>query len=109
MHTLLRRCLLLLLCLALPFSALQSIAAPATPCPMQASGMSKATMLAHDCCAEHAKPCCPAGQHCQSANLLLISLSAAPALSLSRPLLAMSSVELHPVQSANGLWRPPRR
>jgi hypothetical protein len=108
MHTFLRRVLLLLLCLALPFSALQSIAAPAAPCPMQASGMSTLSNPAGDCCADHSKQCGKAGQPCQSASLLLMTLNTAPALPFSRPLLVMGSVELYSVQSVNGVWRPPR-
>jgi hypothetical protein len=108
MHTLLRRVLLLMLCLALPFSALQSIAAPAAPCPMQASGMHKQTTPMGDCCTDQGKQCGKAGQQCQSASLLSMAPSTAPALPLSRPLLTLSSLELHPVQSPNGVWRPPR-
>jgi hypothetical protein len=108
MHILLRRVLLLLFCLALPFSALQAMAAPASPCAMQAGDMDKQMTPAGDCCADHSKPCGKAGQPCQSASLLLMALSTTPALPLSRPLLAMGSLEVFPVQSPKGVWRPPR-
>lgn len=136
MHTLLRYCLLL--CFALPFSALQAMAAPPAPCSMQASavhdmqglrGMSsmhdmlpmlsmRATQdmqqmpsSAHDCCADHqqhSKQCGKTGQQCHSSSLLLMTLNSTPAPPLSRPLLMVSSIERPVVQNANGVWRPPR-
>ena len=127
MHTLLRYCLLL--CFALPFSALQAMAAPPAPCSMQASavhdmqglrGMSsmRATQdmqqmpsSAHDCCADHqqhSKQCDKTGQQCHSSSLLLMTLNSTPAPPLSRPLLMVSSLERPVVQSPNGVWRPPR-
>jgi hypothetical protein len=97
-----------MLCLALPVSALQAMAAPVAPCAMQASDMGKQMSPAGDCCTDHSKPCGKTGQSCQSAGLLLMAPSTAPALRLSRPLLAMGGLEWFPVQSAKGVWRPPR-
>lgn len=111
MPTILRRCLLMLLCLALPFSALQSIAAPVAPCPMQASGISKAANPQDDCCDEQnqsGKQSCKTGQQCQSTNLLLMSLATPTPAPLTSPLLATASSELLPTKSPNGVWRPPR-
>lgn len=109
MNATLRRCLLILLCLALPFSALQTIAAPVAPCPMQASGIDQATNPQDDCCDEQgSKPGCKTGQQCQSSNLLLMSLATPATAPLTSPLLATASNEFIPAKSPNGVWRPPR-
>lgn len=70
--------------------------------------MSEQANQQQDCCSDHAKQCGKTGQQCQSASLLLMALSTAPALQLSRPPLTLSSVEVLPVPSTNGVWRPPR-
>jgi hypothetical protein len=111
MNAISRRCLILLLCLLLPLNALAGLAAPRTPCPMQAAGMTMSnTQQKPDCCQqnESGKLSCKTSPHCQSASLLPLALVTPAALRLSRPLLVTASPEFLPSQSANGVWRPPR-
>ena len=117
MNAILRRCLLMLICLALPLSALQTIAAPVAPCPMNTAGTAKmapatSTDAGQDCCqemgsaSEHGKPCKP-GQECRSASLLQAS-TLKPAVTLSSPMLVSFSSDFLPAQTPSGVWRPPR-
>lgn len=118
MNIRLPRALLLLLCLVLPLNGLASLAAAATVCPMQSSGMGAHAVtdnsVQHDCCpeqgslAEHAKQPCKNAQQCQTGSPLMLSVNNASAPTARSNPQHISRLEFLPVQRPGGVWRPPR-
>jgi hypothetical protein len=112
MNRLLRRCLLLLLCLTLPVSGLAVVQLPAEPCPMQADAMQMDDDQPHDCCEEKdqlptAGKTCKTGQECKSGNMLQASLGK-PALSLPHLPAPTLYRDFLPSGAPADVWRPPR-
>ncbi|MCO6057848.1 hypothetical protein NG726_14360 [Pseudomonas sp. MOB-449] len=111
MKACLRRCLILLISLALPLSGMAGMMPPAEPCPMMASGMAMVDGQEHDCCSdkasafEHGKPCKP-GQECKSGSLLQVPAIKAP-VRLSSPLAVSLAGGFLPSRTPASVWRPP--
>jgi len=116
MTLLLRRSLLLLLMLSLPFSA---VAGPLLgmfdPCPMQSHEHSPATAMepADDHCGHQAPApskvvkLCKSGHECQSPSLLILSWGKPVTLVASSPLWAHVPSESPSLNTAD-VWRPPQ-
>jgi hypothetical protein len=108
----LRFCLIFLISLALPLSGMAGVQAPADPCPMKTMGMSMMDDMDMDCCqdmstpSEHGKPCKP-GQECKSGGMLQVSI-VKPPVTLFSPVVATFFVDVLPVPTSSGVWRPPR-
>ena len=108
----LRFCLIFLISLALPLNGMAGVSAPAEPCPMKTMGMSMMGDMGKDCCqdmstpSEHGKPCKP-GQECKTGGMLQVSI-VKPPVTLFSPVIATFFVNVLPVQTPSGVWRPPR-
>lgn len=108
----LRFCLVFLISLALPLSGMAGVQAPAEPCPMKTMGMSMMGDMGKDCCqgkgmpSDHGKPCKP-GQECKTGGMLQVFI-AKPPVTLFSPVVATYFVDVLPVQTPSGVWRPPR-
>lgn len=116
MTDLLRRSLLLMLMLSLPFSG---VAAPLLgmldPCPMQSHEHHQMALQEQvgDHCDHQAKPqakvvkLCKSGHECQSPSVLVVPSGKAMTLAVSRPQRAHLSFECLSSGTAD-VWRPPQ-
>ncbi|HEF4760751.1 TPA: hypothetical protein SAN82_003197 [Pseudomonas putida] len=108
----LRFCLVFLISLALPLSGMAGVQAPAEPCPMKTMGMQMMDDMGMDCCqdmsapSEHGKPCKP-GQECKTGGMLQVSI-VKPPVTLFSPVVTAFFVDVLPVPTPSGVWRPPR-
>lgn len=112
MKACLRLCLLVLISLALPLSALAGRLPVAEPCPMQAMDPAMHNMQAPDCCqdtdshGEQGKPC-KSGQDCKSGSMLQVA-TLKPPVTHSSAIAGASVIDWFSAQPPAGLWRPPR-
>lgn len=112
MKTCLRLCLIALISLALPLSALAGRMPVAEPCPMQAMDPAMLDAMDPDCCqdldshGEHGKAC-KSGQDCKTGSMLQVA-TLKPAVTRSSSLAGIAIIESISAQPPAGLWRPPR-
>jgi hypothetical protein len=111
--------LVILLSVAVPFTATASIAAPMTSCPTPASSQVEATSThdARDCCDPsdaqfgHHKPApCKSGGECKSCSTVSLASNSVETPAFVAPASdgLTLTVEATPHRNPFGLWRPPR-
>lgn len=112
MKACLRLCLIVLISLALPLSALAGRVPVAEPCPMQAMDPAMLDALDPDCCqdmdshGEQGKPC-KSGQDCKTGSMLQVA-TLKPDVTRSSSLANTSLTHEFSAQPPAGPWRPPR-
>lgn len=107
-----RRLLILLLCLLLPWQGLALAHAPEPPCPMaQTQAADDEHGAGHDCCADDegsdAGRRCKPGQECSGGSHMLPARALPPLFAQPAESAAGASLEIRDLFRPDGVWRPP--